>query len=85
LGQPGQAGGKSRQGQAVPQDPFREYRRDYLALGLEFHEDMSLLDYCSIRYRNGPRETQRGNAQNQNIDFIKKVGKLNIPTFDESS
>jgi hypothetical protein len=85
LGQPGQAGGQPGQGQAVPQDPFGEYRRDYLALGPEFHADMSLLDYCSIRYRNRPREAQRGNAQTQNMDFIKKVGKLNIPTFDGSS
>jgi hypothetical protein len=78
LGQPGQ-------GQVVPQDPFGEYRRDYLALGLEFHTDMSLLDYCSIKYRNRPQEAPRGNGQTHNMDFIKKVGKLNIPTFDGSS
>jgi len=46
---------------------------------------MSLLDYCSIRYRNRPREAQRGNVQTQNMEFINKVGKLNFPTFDESS
>jgi hypothetical protein len=85
LGQPGHAGGQSGQGQTVPQDPFREYRRDYLALGPEFHADMSLLDYCSIRYQNRPREAHRGNGQTQNMDFIKKVGKMNIPTFDGSS
>jgi hypothetical protein len=85
LGQPGHAGGQPGQGQVVPQDPFGEYRRDYLALGPEFHADMSLLDYCSIRYRNRPREAQRGNGQTHNMDFIKKVGKLNIPTFDGSS
>lgn len=49
------------------------------------HADMSLLDYCSIMYRNRPREAQRGNGQTHNMDFIKKVGKLNIPTFDGSS
>jgi hypothetical protein len=69
----------------VPQDPFEENMRDYLALGPEFHADMSLLDYCSIRYRNRPREAQRGKAKTQNMEFIKKVGKLNIPTFDRSS
>jgi hypothetical protein len=26
----------------------------------------------------------KGNAQTQNMDFIKKVGKMNIPTFDGS-
>jgi hypothetical protein len=56
LGQPGQVGGQPGQRQTVPQDPFGEYRRDYLALGPEFHTDMSLLDYCSIRYRNRPWE-----------------------------
>jgi hypothetical protein len=85
MGQPGQAGGQLGQRQAMPQDPFGEYMRDYLALGLEFHADMSLLDYCSIRYQNRPREAQRGNVQTQNMDFIKKVGKMNIPTFDRSS
>jgi hypothetical protein len=69
----------------VPQDPFREYMRDYLARGPKFHADMSLLDYCSIRHRNRLREAQRGNVQTQNMDFIKKVGKMNIPTFDGSS
>jgi hypothetical protein len=43
------------------------------------------MDYCSIRYRNRPREAQRGNEKTHNMDFIKKVGKLNIPTFDGSS
>jgi hypothetical protein len=56
LGQLGHARGQPGKGQAVPQDPFREYMRDYLALGPKFHANMSLLDYCSIRYRNRPRE-----------------------------
>jgi hypothetical protein len=43
------------------------------------------MDYCSIRYRNRPKEAQRGNMQPQNMDFIKKVGKLTIPSFDGSS
>jgi hypothetical protein len=85
LGQSEHIEGQPSQGHAVPQDPFGEYRQYYLALGPEFHADMSLLDYCSIRYRNRPREAQRGNAQTQNMDFIKKVGKLNIPTFNRSS
>jgi hypothetical protein len=46
---------------------------------------MSFLDYCSIRYRNKPREGQRCNGQTQNMDFIKKVRKMNIRTFDRSS
>jgi hypothetical protein len=69
----------------APQDPFGEYRSDYLALRPEFHADMTLMDYCSIKYRNRPREAERGNGQTHNMDLIKKVGKLNIPTFDGSS
>jgi hypothetical protein len=78
MGQVGQA-------QTCPTNPFAEYMRDYLALGPKFHADMSLMDYYSIRYRNRPRQAQRGNMQPQNMDFIKKVGKLNIPTFNGSS
>jgi hypothetical protein len=85
LGQPGHAGGQSGQGHVVPHDPFRDYKRDYLALRPEFHADMSLIDYCSIRYRNRPWEAQRSNGQTHNMDFIKKVRKLNIPTFDGPS
>jgi hypothetical protein len=85
LGQPGHAGGQPGQGHAGPQDPFREYRTYYLALGLEFHGDTGLLDYCSIKYHNRPREAKKGNGKTQNMDFVKKVGKLNIPTFDGSS
>jgi hypothetical protein len=85
LGQLGKVGGQPSQGQVVRHDLFGEYMRDYLALGTEFHADMSLMDYCSIRYRNRPQEEQRGNGQTHNMDFIKKVGKLNIPTFDGSS
>jgi hypothetical protein len=35
-------------------------------------------------YKDG-NKAQRDNGQTQNMDFIKKVGKLNIPTFDGSS
>jgi hypothetical protein len=85
LGQPGNAGGHPGQGQVVPQDPLGEYKRDYLELGLEFHEDMNMLYYCSIPYQKKPREAHSGNGETQNMDFIKKVGKLNIPNFDGSS
>jgi hypothetical protein len=54
-------------------------------MGPEFHANMSLVDYYSINYPNMPRDAQRGNTQTQNMDFIKKVGKLNIPPFDGSS
>jgi hypothetical protein len=85
LGQPGQARGKSRHRHVVPQDLFGDYKRNYLALGADLHADMILMDYCLIKYGNRPREAHRGNEKMHIMDFIKKVGKLNIPTFDGSS
>ena len=40
-----------------------EYRREYVALGHEFHQDMTLVDYCGLRLRNHPREPKRGGPQ----------------------
>jgi hypothetical protein len=57
-------------------------------LGRDFHQDMTLVEYCGLRLRNRPREPQRGGQQQQqghNLDFIRKVGKLTIPSFDGSS
>jgi hypothetical protein len=58
-------------------------------LGRDFQQDMTLVEYCGLRLRNCPREPQRGGQQQQqqghNIDFIRKVGKLAIPSFDGSS
>jgi hypothetical protein len=57
-------------------------------LGHDFYQDMTLVEYCGLRLRNRPREPQRGEQQQQqghNMDFIHKVGKLTIPSFDGSS
>jgi hypothetical protein len=65
-----------------------EYKREYATLGHDFHKDMTLVEYCGLKLRNHPREPQRGGLQQQqgnNIDFIQKVGKLTIPSFDGSS
>jgi hypothetical protein len=69
-------------------EDIAEYQREYAALGHDFHQDMTLVEYCGLRLRNRPREPQRGGQQQQqghNIDFIRKVGKLTIPSFDGSS
>ena len=50
-----------------------EYRRDYIALGHEFHQYMTLVEYYGLRLRNLPREPQRGGPQQQqghNLNFI---------------
>jgi hypothetical protein len=49
---------------------------------------MTLVEYCGLRGMDHPREPQRGGQQQQhgnNIDFIRKVGKLTIPSSNESS
>jgi hypothetical protein len=65
-----------------------EYRREYATLSCDFHQDMTLVEYYGFRPRNHPKEPQRGEQQQQqghNIDFIRKVGKVTIPSFDGSS
>jgi hypothetical protein len=37
-------------------DDIAEYRREYVALGCDFHQDMTLVEYCGIRLKNCPRE-----------------------------
>jgi hypothetical protein len=37
-------------------EDIAEYRREYAALGRDFHQDMTLVEYCGLRLRNRPRE-----------------------------
>jgi hypothetical protein len=71
----------------VSGEDIAEYRREYAPLGRDFHQDMTLVEYCGLRLRNLLREPQRGpqHQQGYNIDFIRKVGKLTIPSFDGST
>jgi hypothetical protein len=34
--------------------------REYATLGCDFHQDMTLVEYCGIRLRYFPREPWRG-------------------------
>jgi hypothetical protein len=77
--------GHEGQGKTGPRDPIAEFRGDYLTLGIEFYADMILMDYCLLMYRNRSIKVQMGNMQAQNMEFIKKVGKLTIPSFEGSS
>jgi hypothetical protein len=54
-----------------------------MALGPEFHADMSLHEFYTIKYRNRLEDLSRG--AHEDIDFIRKVGKLTIPSFDGST
>jgi hypothetical protein len=74
-----QTGNQGQQGQG---ETFDDYWREYQALGEDFQAAMSLQDYFNIKYKNRPREVKRGQ---QNIDLMRKVGKLTIPSFDGSN
>ena len=41
-------------------EDIAEYKREYAALGCDFHHDMTLAEYCGLRGMNHPREPQRG-------------------------
>ena len=44
-------------------DDIVEYRREYIALVHDFHQDMTLVEYYGIRLRNYPKEPQRRGPQ----------------------
>jgi hypothetical protein len=46
-------------------DGIVEYRREYVALGCDFHRDMTLVEYYGLILRNCPKELQRGGPQQQ--------------------
>jgi hypothetical protein len=54
------------QRQPTQAEDIAEYRREYATLGPDFHQDMTLVEYCGLRLRNRPRDTQRGGQHNNN-------------------
>jgi hypothetical protein len=46
-------------------EDIAEYKREYAALGRDFHYDMTLVEYCGLRGMDHPREPQRGGQQQQ--------------------
>jgi hypothetical protein len=44
-------------------EDIAEYKREYAALGRDFHHDMTLVEYCGLRGMNHPKEPQRGGQQ----------------------
>jgi hypothetical protein len=51
------------QRQPTQTEDISEYRKEYAALGPDFHQDITLVEYCGLRLRNRPRDTQRGGQQ----------------------
>jgi hypothetical protein len=60
-------------------EDIAEYRREYAALGHDFHQDMTLVEYCGLRLRNHPREPQRHNSSNRGITLTSSEKLVNSP------
>jgi hypothetical protein len=56
-----------------------EYQREYVALGHDFHQDMTLVEYCGLRLRNRPREPQRGGISSRGITLTSFEKLVNSP------
>jgi hypothetical protein len=62
------------------EDNFEEYAREYATLSAGFRRQVTLDQYCGIKYRGRPRSYHRGNNELEH-----RAGKMEIPTFDGSS
>jgi hypothetical protein len=51
--------------------------REYYSLDMKVQRQMSLDQYCQLRFRNQPRMNHRGN-----FEFERRAGKIEIPYFD---
>jgi hypothetical protein len=59
------------------EDNFEEYAREYAALSTGFRRQVTLDQYCGIKYRGRPRSYHRGSNELEH-----GAGKMEIPTFD---
>jgi hypothetical protein len=67
-------------GHVEVEDNFEEYEREYASLSAGFKRQVSLGEYCGIKYRGMPRYFHRGNNE-----LGRKAGEMEIPTFDRSA
>jgi hypothetical protein len=51
--------------------------REYYSLDMKVQRQMSLDQYCQLRFRNQPRTNHRGS-----FEFERRAGKIEIPYFD---
>jgi hypothetical protein len=51
--------------------------REYYSLDMKVQRQMSLDQYCQLRFRNQPRMNHRGS-----FEFERRAGKIEIPYFD---
>jgi hypothetical protein len=61
---------------ATQAEDIAEYMREYATLGREFHQDMTLVEYCGLKLRNHPIEPQ---SNNSGINWISSGKLVNSP------
>jgi hypothetical protein len=59
------------------EDNFKQYAREYHALSAGFQRQVTLDQYCGIKFRGKPKQYQR-----PNYELERRVGKIEIPYFD---
>jgi hypothetical protein len=62
------------------EDNFEEYAREYESLSAGFRRQVTLDQYCGIKFRGKPKQYHRNNNELEH-----KAGKMEIPYFDGSS
>jgi len=62
------------------EDNFKEYAREYATLSVGFRRQVTLDQYCGIKYRGRTRSYHRGSNE-----LERRAGKMEIPTFDGSA
>jgi hypothetical protein len=62
------------------EDNFEEYAREYVGLSVGFRRQVTLDQYCGIKYRGKPRSYHKDNNE-----LECRVGKMEITTFDGSA
>jgi hypothetical protein len=62
------------------EDNFEQYAKEYYALSAGFQRQVTLDQYCRIKFRGKPKQYQR-----PNYELERRVGKMEIPYFDGSS
>jgi hypothetical protein len=69
------------QGQQEQVDDFVEQMtrctKEYYSLDMTIQKQMSLEQYCQLKFRNQPRSNHRGS-----FEFERRAGKIEIPYFD---
>jgi hypothetical protein len=61
-------------------DLFDQYSREYNSLNLSVQRQITLDQFCGLKFKNKPRSYHRSN-----YEFERRAGKMEIPYFDGSA